>query len=279
MTSPFGTLVLRDAPESSAQHDLLVYECKAGLWGVRQVPAGVHYLSLQANGAHTAFWYYLRPGEVIVKVFSQLRQQFEDDEEESTAHYREMALSGAMDDALVPYDTGKWVNWWRLTRHISPSEFPPILHQEAPGESPSEAPAVASAESIPEHHKSRFEQVLFGTHGGDSAAFLAEFQFAFVRWLASGEDAEAFTRWRYLLLSIYNAGERGITLSPHFFTQVIDSLVTQFDYLPDSMLTSDSFVTQQAGYLAEDMIDSEIAEVVEKGREFTTYMNRWGMAL
>lgn len=49
-----------------------------------------------------------------------------------------------------------------------------------------------------QHHKSHFELALFDTYSGDASAFMAEFQFAFGRWLVSSEnneDVEAFKRW------------------------------------------------------------------------------------
>ncbi len=41
-----------------------------------------------------------------------------------------------------------------------------------------------------------------------------------------------------------------------------------------NMLKPGTFVVSQAAYLAEDMVDSEIDEVVEKGREFENYLEK-----
>jgi hypothetical protein len=47
--------------------------------------------------------------------------------------------------------------------------------------------------------------------------------------------------------------------------------------LEDEMFTPISFVVYGAEYLAEDMIDSDIEEVVEKGREFENYLEERGV--
>jgi len=51
----------------------------------------------------------------------------------------------------------------------------------------------------------------------------------------------------------------------------------QFDCLPDEVLNPDSVVISSAEYLAEDMIDSDVEEVVEQGEEFKAYLEERGI--
>ncbi|WP_256366795.1 MULTISPECIES: hypothetical protein [unclassified Anabaena] len=43
------------------------------------------------------------------------------------------------------------------------------------------------------------------------------------------------------------------------------------------MFTTDSFVTAQAKYLAEDMIESDIEGIVEKGQDYEAYLQERGV--
>lgn len=57
--------------------------------------------------------------------------------------------------------------------------------------------------------------------------------------------------------------------------KVLDYETRQFDVLGDEFFESDSFlVSSQAGYMAEDMIDTGIAELVEKGKAFSAYIKK-----
>jgi hypothetical protein len=277
MSTEYGFIILRDVPKEEARIDVFFSEIEGGFRGFQLVPAGVHYVSVQVEGTHKGFWCYLQPNEAIVKVFNSSVQQFEDDEPENTAHYQQLALAGAMGQVLIPYEQDSGKIWEQLTNYISSRDFPPPLHQEESINPPDNLSSEELSEWMQKPKKSRFEQALFDTHGGDTMAFLAELQFAFIRWFIDNEDIEALNRWRHLLQAIYNAGERGIAKAPDLFPNLIDLLVLQFDYLEDEMFTPNSFVVYGAEYLAEDMIDSDIEEVVEKGREFENYLEERGV--
>ena len=237
------------------------------------VPEGVHYISISMGNSRPGFWLILPPNEVVVKVFDSTQLQFVDDDVESAEQYQELALSGAMAKALLRYPHEEWLDWWNLTRHIKTGDSLPQLHQETPSELPLDLSPTNLADWMEKNHKSRFEMALYDSHKSDKSAFLAEFQFAFVRWLVTAEeDLEAFSRWQHLLLGIYNAGERAIAQHHELFCSLIDTLLVQFRYLPDSLLTPDSFVLENAEYLAENMIDIELPALVEKGREFSTWL-------
>lgn len=271
----FSTIILRDIPKEFVQIDLWQYPIQGGFRGFQMIPEGIHYISILAGDVRPGFWLILPPNEVVVKVFDSTELQFVDDNAESEEQYRELAFSGAMAKALVRYPQEEWLDWWNLTRHINVGGSLPQLHQEIPREMPLNLSPSELAEWMEKKHKSRFEMALEESHQGNESAFLAEFQFAFVRWLVTAEEQEdqkAFSRWQHLLLAIYNAGEGTIAQHPELFCNLIDTLLAEFLYLPDSLLTPESFVLENAKYLAEDMIDTEIPNLVEKGQEFSVWL-------
>lgn len=272
MEIEYGFIILRDVPKKEARIDVFFSDIEGGFRGFQLVPAGVHYASVKVDGEHKGFWCYLQPNEAIVKIFNSSLQQFEDDEPETTARYQQLALGGAMSQTLIVYDHNCWTIWEQLTNHINPADFPPTLHQEESINPPDNLRSEELADWMGKQQKTRFEQALFDTHDGDINAFLAEFQFAFIRWFIDERDIEALNRWRHLLQALYNAGDRGISKAPALFVKSIDLLMLQFDCLDDDIFTPDSFIISQATYLAEDMIDSEIEEVAEKGCEFANYL-------
>lgn len=259
MAKGSGFIILRNVPKEEARLDLAFYQIQGGFRGFQLVPAGVHYVSVLFEGEHKGFWCYLQPNEALVKVFNHTEQQFEDDQPETTVNYQQLALDGEMNQVLVPYSFDSWSKWEKLTNHLTNTRFPPTLY--------------ANESSHPQE-KSCFEQAFIGIHQGDSEAFLAELQFAFVRWLIDGADMQAFNRWRHQLQALYNAGEAGISKAPELFPHLIDTLITQFECLPNNMFALNSFVVSQASYLAEDMIDSDIEVVVSKGQEFEAYLEK-----
>jgi hypothetical protein len=270
-----STLILRDIPKESVQIDLWHYPIQGGFRGFQMVPEGIHYISIVAGNRRPCFWLSLPPNEVSVKVFDSTQLQFVDDDAQSAEQYRDLALSGAMAKSLLRYPHEQGMDWWNLTRHINMGDSLPQLHQETSIAMPLDLSPTDLAEWMVNHHQSRFEMALSDSHQGDKSAFLAEFQFAFVRWLVTAggqEDLEAFSRWQHLLLGIYNAGEGAIAQYPDLFCHVSDSLLTQFRYLPDFLLTPDSFVIENAPYLAEDMMDTELPELVKKGQELSAWL-------
>ncbi|MBE9199749.1 AAR2 pre-mRNA splicing protein [Nodularia sp. LEGE 06071] len=271
MNTKFCWIILRDLPKKKAQIDTDVYEIEGSFRGFKQVISGLHYVGVKVDQIYQGFWSYLEPNEVLVKVFNHTSQQFEDDEPETTAHYQKLALGGAMDHVLIPYEHDSGEIWEKLTNHIHPPVFSPILRNAAVN-----IPVDNPSDLLMEQRKSRFEQTLFNQHGGDIEAFLSELQFAFVRWYAH-EDIEALNRWNYLLQAVYNASEFGIAKAPKLFSSLIDILLAQFDCFPQDMFTPNSFVTAQANYLAEDMIDSDIDGIVEKGQDFEAYLQKRGV--
>lgn len=253
----FGAIILRDIPKEEVRIDLSRHPIQGGFRGFRTVPVGLHYVSVKSGEHHTGFWCWMRPKQAIVKIFDY-EKGFLDADPGSATHYTNLALSGAMDHALIQYPHEKFGPWYGLIHHIDPTEFPPRIHSEDAGEG------------------SRLDKVLQNTHQGDYVLLLAEFQFAFARWLVSLDtattDDAAHERWRHLLLAAYNAGEDRIRESGALFPDLVDALLQQFPLLPDEWFEPATFLTAQAGYLSEDMIDTEVDEIAAKGRAFADYL-------
>jgi len=255
----FGAMVLRDVPKQEARIDLVRRQIQGGFRGFRLVPPGLHYVSVKAGAHHAGFWCWVKPKEAVVRVFDS-EKGFQQDAPDTATHYKELAMSGAMDRALVPYAHERFGPWYGLVRHIDKESFPPPLHEQDP----------------PTGYDSRLDNAFLGTHRGDAQAFLAEFQFAFARWLvsldAAAEDEVASARWRHLLLAAYNAGEDRIRESGVLFPHLVEALLRQFPLLPDDWFAPGSFLIEQADYLAEDMIDTGVEDLVRKGRAFADYL-------
>jgi hypothetical protein len=256
-----GAIVLRDIPKEETRIDLTRYPIQGGFRGFSGVPPKLwHYVSVKVRDHHVGFWCYHAPQQAVVKVFDY-ETGFEDADPGTQAQYSRLALSGAMGPALIPYPINHLSSWITLVQHIPAADSLPRVHAEDAGAG------------------SRFDKALLGTHGGDGKSLLGEFQTAFVRWLVSmdtaAQDEAAFARWRHLVLSAYNAGESRIGESGDLFPQLVDLLLRQFDLLPNDWFGPDSFLaSSQASYMAEDMIDTGVEEIAEKGQVFADYLKK-----
>ncbi|HEU4322468.1 MAG TPA: hypothetical protein VFS21_04890 [Roseiflexaceae bacterium] len=253
----FGAIILRDIPKEEVRIDIARVQIQGGFRGFSTVPPGVwHYVSVKDGDVYAGFWCRLEPGTAVVKVFDG--RGFQDDTPENLQRYSQLALGGSMGSALGRYPLEMTARWVAMVGKLPAAGFPPALHPREDGGG------------------SRFALAFQGTHGGDERAFLAEFQWAFVSWyLSQAEgraDEEAHARWRHLLLACYNAGEHQIRDSGTLFGDLADTLTAQMTLLPDSWFAPDSFLVAQAGYMAEDMQDSGIDLLVEKGRTFAAYL-------
>ncbi len=253
----FGAIILRDIPKEEVRIDIARVQIQGGFRGFSTVPPGVwHYVSVKDGDGYAGFWCRLAPGTAVVKLFDG--QGFRDDTSESQQHYTQLALGGAMGGALGHYPLEMAGRWAAMVGKLPAAGLPPALHPREEGGG------------------SRFALAFQGTHGGDAPAFLAEFQWAFVCWYlgqAEGRtEEEAQARWRNLLLACYNAGEHQIRDSGTLFGDLADTLTAQMTLLPDSWFASDSFLVAQAGYMAEDMQDSGVDLLAEKGRAFAGYL-------
>ncbi len=297
MEPGLGWLVVLNVKKSVVRLDLTMYEAKERDQLVFQsVPPGLHYLGEGFLEPIPGCWFELQPKEVLVKVFNRKQKQFEDASPETIAEYQKLVSGGTIDQNVKAYsravDAGKhdrWVAWQKLTTHLELRNFPIRLHLSEAVEPPVNL-SLEERENWLKYQKTRFEQALFDTHQGNAGAFLAEFEIAFLRQQINPTDSEALNRWNYLVQAIYNAGERGIVKVPDLFVNLIDTLIMQFALTFDAKLKPGYVaiggianriqidLVSGAEYLIEDMIDSGIEGVVEKGEEFAAYLKQRGIS-
>lgn len=268
-------IILRDIPREEARLDMSIYEIKGGFRGFAMVPAGPHYVAVRDSEKYKSFWCYVNENQAVVKILDYESGEFTDDTENGE-QFRQMAVSGAMNHALIQYAKESYPVWKKLTMHITRDNFPPELHKEKPPPDPD--PLSPDYEEQIMNRKTRYEQAFSGTHEGNIESFLSEFEFSFLRWFVDNADTAAFERWRHLVQGLYGAGERRIEKTPGLFISLVDVIITQMDLLPDDFFTPDSFLAHRAPYLAEDMMDSDSDEVEEKGRLFSAYLEKRGIS-
>ena len=279
----FGHIILRDIPKEAIQLDLSIYEITGEFRGFSEVPPGIHYINIEVDGAmRKGFWCFVYPSSVVVKTYDYNDKEFKNDTPENEAEYSNMALSGVMNQALIPVmqESAESLNeWLELVSHIEKDHFPVSLSVETPDKPPEDRSLEEMEEYFLIEQKSWFEQALFETHKGNSSAFLAEFQFAFARSLVEKTAEKAFDRWLQLLQAIYNAGERSIGACSELFSSLIDTIIIQFRHLPDDWFSSDSKLVYYASYLIKDMIATEIESLEKKAQEFAEYLESRGVYL
>lgn len=257
----FNAVILRDIPKEEARIDLFRQTIQGGFRGFyADVPIiGWHYVSVKVKQFHVGFWCDLSMNQAVVRVFDE-KKGFVEDTPESAQRYAQMALSGAMQQVLMPYPVPMYAHWFGMVSHIKSDHFPPQIHNDDTGTG------------------SRLDKALLGTHKGRIDAFLAEFQYAFVRWLVSldtaTEDKAGLARWRYLLLSAYNAGEDRIREFKDLFSDLVSTLLRQFELLPKEWFKKGSFLTEQANYMVEDMLDSGVPQLAEQAQAFAAYLEK-----
>ncbi len=269
-------IILRDIPKDAAQLDVTLFEIQGGFRGFALVPPGAHYVSIKDEGKMVAgTWVFAPPGDAVVRVYDPTLHQLLPDTPENDLNYRDLALGGAMNKALIPVmlrDEEFATRWGSIVSHIKAEAFPPALHDESPINPPPGAEGPALEGFFISTFKSRIEQAFLGTHGGNVPAFLAEFEFAFASSLVGPDNEVAWARWRHLLQAIYNAGDRFMTAHPELFIPLVDVIIAQLQYLPEDAFSPESAVSHGAHYLAEDLVDTGIAALVEKGRTFEKFL-------
>jgi hypothetical protein len=269
-----GYIILENLPEEGVQVriDLSSYqELPEKFMGFRDVPPGLHYVSITTQNQTHSFWHYLRSDQMFVKFFSKFDQEFLDDEyrdqAEATARYQKhLAVRLLKEEQLIPYNYRRSGSWLQLICDIIPSYFPVTLHTSPQGQSP-------SVPSSPEWEKEVFE-----THKGDFRSFIVELQFAFVCWYVSDLDSptpdlEAFNRWKYLVEATCNADLSSLAKAPPLVNVVASTLTLEFDSLDDSLLPFNDPLIAAARRLQEKMLSGEIPRLVSYGLELKTYLD------
>jgi len=265
-------IILRDVPKREACIDGSTFNIQGGFRGFQLVPDGVHYVGILDDNVQRGFWCYLQKNPTMVKLYNHTQKIFEDDDAESTAEFSNMAVSGVMAKALIRYPMEPWHNWHTVTRHIDAKDFPPFIQQETASVMPTNLSIDEQSTWMLSQHQSRFKLALEQTHRGNVSALLSEFQWAFLTGYVYDNDPQAYERWRHLLLAFYQAGESSIADFPDLFVKLVDTLIGQFQYLSEEMFSPESFVMGDIRYMVEDMMDTGIKVLVEKGNELSKYL-------
>jgi uncharacterized tellurite resistance protein B-like protein len=245
-----GRVVILDAPTNMVGVNLLQVSVLEGFHGFKSVEPGLHrFAVVLPDGSDASHWVRLLPGEVEVLAFANgsLRPA---DSPRWTETQR-LALSGRMDQALEPFPVH--LPWRTLTHPLLGVPFPPKL--------------FSVPDPLPAH---RLENA-FMNHEGSAGGLLAEVAFTFLLGLLDLND-QARGRWVYLVQALYHCGESLPKQAPTTFTWVVELLIAQQSQLSQALLGQGSQLTEGSHYLSEDLIDTELPELVEAGRRWAVFI-------
>ena len=292
-----GWLVVLDVNGWSIRLDFTSYGVEtANQLVVQSIPAGLHRLGLGLRMAPSpAVWFDLAPGQIVGFRLNESVYRYEKLSDATLADYKKLLLSGAEIENLETYvclhDLGnedRWVAWQKVTKHLKVDSIPVKIHPNETAEPPTNL-SLEERKNWLIQQPTRFEQILFNTHEGSSEKFLAEFEYVFIQKQYYHDDVIALKRWEFMIQALYNAGERGILKAPELFVSAVEVLMVQFSATPKANLDPNYVampgiaqrvpvdVVTGADNLVEDMIDSEIEAVVEKGKEFEAYLKQRGI--
>lgn len=225
------------------------------------VPPGTHTVNVSFLDRSNTTWCYLQPRQVLVlelksakRTYTKLR--FFEANPETTAHYQNLATTGALELALLPYVKYKieekpWYRsqypWSLITQHIRPPQIPPTVQIEQLG---------TAVDNL------KLQQ----SHGGDLMTFLAEFEFTFISGYLTFEYSHMY-RWNQLLQVLCYSGEEGIAYLGERLPEVIDIVMVQLQKTLNNYIHSHSEVFDACEYLIDDLVKSAIPIAVEKGQE------------
>ena len=279
----FGYIILRDIPKRLVQLDLLQFPIRGGFRGFSEVSPGPHYVSVEVNNdMHKGFWCWVEPGEAIIKVYDYENDIFKNDELKNEAHFKKLALSGAMNHVLIPITLNNFKSvslWKKLTRNINSNNFPPILHNEVPMTLPLNINPNDVSDWYINTFKSRFEQAFNDTHTNNTQAFLEEFEFSFLKYMVHQSNENALERWMDLLQAVYNAGERSVEASPDLFIYFVNVVQYQFDLLKKEDLQPNTRIIVGVERIIEDMKDVGTSNLIKYAQAFETYLLNRGIKI
>jgi hypothetical protein len=260
-------IILLSVPNYQARIDFLSCQVPDEFMGFQEVPYGIHYVNIKSKNNYLGFWCFLKSDQILVKFFSRIDGEFEDPEPEYIDHYQELTSSGFIAEELILYDYKKARSWLLLTCHIKPEYFPVTLHTLNQRLSP----------IVPSY--TDWQKEVFETHQGKYYSFIAEFQFAFIRWYVSdldrpGPDAEAFNRWRYLVEATCNADMSSLAKASELVDTIVIDLISQFESLEDSLLPSDDPLVTISRHWAERMISGSHRKLAQSGQELKNYLEQ-----
>ncbi len=278
----YGYIILRDIPKKEAQLDVAIYKIKGGFRGFAEVKPGIHYVSVKDDGQMVdGFWCEVRENDAVIKRYDYQSKSFVDCDVKEHFHYKDMAVSGAMNHTLIPVMKASHVQvqyWINLTYHLKFENFPFSINKEEPMTPPTDLTPNELEEWYLTTFKSRFEQAFQDTHNRDMFSFFKELQFTFISYVLFS-DEQAYDRYMYLIQAIYNAGEWSVTNAPSFFNGFLDILRKHFDTINAEDLSAENRLIANLSNLLEDMEDSGIAPLIEKASEFKKYLSRRGIQI
>jgi uncharacterized tellurite resistance protein B-like protein len=246
-----GRVLLLDVPKHIVAVNLIQVAVEGGFRGFKYVPAGVHRFAIPlAGGNEASQWVSLQPGEVEVLVFDGDTLDSAKGDGRWTQQQR-LALSGAMDNALLPFTTH--IPWRLLTASFAHAPFPP--------------PCFPVPESPPDSRLA----LIYEEHYGKSMHVVAELAYTFLSGVL-GDDREAMQRWTHMVQAFYHCGEQSPKLDPQAFVWVVDLLMEQQRLLPQEMFSRESPLVYGGRYLSEDLIDTEVPKLVEAGRRWAVFI-------
>ncbi len=259
--------------------------------GFCQVPPGTHSVEVRLLDEYHTTWCYLQPRQVLVLELKSAKRsyrelRFFEANLETTAHYQNLATTGALSQAVLPYIqdlTGEepWYRskyrWSLITQHIRPPQFPPTLQIEQLGttgdnweflefDDEDDVDFGSDDERIKPEASVELMLKLPESHGGDLMAFLAEFEFAFASGKTTFEDLHT-DRWNQLLQVLCYSGQEGIAYLGERLPEVIDIVMVQIQRVLISYLHSHREIFDACQYLSDDLVKSAIPIAVEKGQE------------
>ena len=164
-----------------------------------------------------------------------------------------------MGSVLISYNPQALAVWTGLTNHLKPESFPRTLNP------------------IPGSVSNRFDYDFNTVHSGQTASFLAEFQFPFASWYTNPTNPIPLKHWVHLVQAVYNAGERNMVNNPDLFTSLVETMLAQFELISDGEFNPQSVIGFGAKNLSEDLIDTEIEPLLTKGRAFEAYLPTRGL--
>lgn len=278
----YGYIILRDIPKEEAQLDVAIYEIKGGFRGFAEVKPGIHYVTVKDDGQMVdGFWCEVKSNDAVVKRYDYQSKNFVDCDVEEHFRYKDMAVGGAMNQALIPVMevSHSMVQYWiNLTNHLKYENYPFSINEEEPMTPPTDLTSKELEEWYLTTFKSRFEQAFQDTHNRDMFSFFEELQFTFISYVLFN-DEQAYDRYFYLIQAAYNAGERSVTNAPGFFSGFFDILLKHFDTIDAESFSLDNRLIANSSNLLEDMEDSGIEPLTEKARNFNEYLNRRGIQI
>lgn len=226
-----GFIFVRDAPHGDTRLDLAHYRMPHGFRGFRQVPEGLHYLSVRGPQGECGSWCFVPASGMSAKLFNRESGNFEDEDSARAREFYDLARQGTLQNALLPYNRSDLPTWKKLTHRVADLHFPLEELEEEPPE-----PATDGGGKSKKRKKAARESFegLFGRiFNHDEERLLATLQFAFARSMVDA-DSRAYAQWERLVHTLCTAGVETMRTRASLFAAVGEVLGEQLGALGES---------------------------------------------